>query len=414
MARSTFLAWLLLAVSACTGGQTGSEGVLVDGPGKGNDDMPDGGRGSSAGGEDCGDAGVDAAVLDWDEPSEVGSASEVFGAAEGSCEAELRWNGAPFDDRTIEPVSGTSMVTVELTLDHDSARWIERRERAGLEPPCGGYLVAQGHVTLETADGTFDAQSDVTLTRSLDGESVTYGFDQDVADHEGSLSIELRDGERGTLAYQIDGSGAACAGAINLTVSSSRNGLGMAGGGQLAAWSDSACPLGQEAYDLTEPGPNGSTLAEAIGSSWRETSHPGTWLDGAQAELALAVEVPGQVACRERGGSGAVEVPVRATYSTSDGRLQERTADASVRATLDEAGAVKQLDFWLSDEQVCESESDVLDYQPADCGELESITVQLGWNDYRDGAPQATDGGLNVYFTPRGGGEPPPGDRLAL
>lgn len=366
----------------------------------------------------CAEAEAEAEVIGWEAQSEVGSPADAFAAAERSCEAELSWNGATFDDRSIEPLTGHSPVTVELVLERDSARWIARHQRGGIAGPCGGYLEVDGNVTLETDDGTFRTERAVTLRRAQGGpalSAVTYDFNQQVADHEGSLSIELHDGETGTLSYRIDGSGSACAGEIRLDVGTSSEGMGSFASGQLAQWSDSACPLGQALFDLTEPGPDEVTLAAAIEDAWGDVALAGSWLDGQDAELALHVEVPDEVACREVGEEGAVIVPVRATYSTSDGRLQERTVDASVRATVGEGNAVRQLDFWLSDEQVCADESDSLEYELADCAELELVTVQLGFNLF-DGssAPEVTDEGLNVYLAPRGGGEPPAGDRFSL
>jgi hypothetical protein len=359
----------------------------------------------------CGGEAVSVA-LEWMAQSEHGSPSEVFGPAEGSCQAELTWDGAAFDDRSIEPAAGRTRVTVELTLDHASARWIEPRDPQGRPSAlCGPYLEVDGHVTIDTENGTFRTQSQVTMRRARDSRPFTYGISQALAEHEGSLSIELRDGESGSLEYRIDGSGA-CAGEIVLTVSGSSNGMGWGGGGRFAQWSDTACPLGQTPFDLSESrGADGRTLPSLIEELWNDAVYAGTWRDGTGADLSLDVEVSTGIACNEQ---DRVLVPVRATYATSDGRLQRRTADATVNAWLRADGSPRQLDFWLSDDLVCANENDTLDYGPAECAEIERATVQLGFNYYGNGPPAVGNDGLHVYFAPRGAGEPPTGDSLEL
>jgi hypothetical protein len=285
----------------------------------------------------------------------------------------------------------------------------------GLDDFCRGYLEVDGIVTLQTADGAFRAESAVTLHSSADEPLLVYGFQQDVEEHEGTLSIELDDGERGSLKYEIDGTGMACAGAIQLSVSTSNNGVGLTGSGSFAQWSDSACPLGAAPFDLIEPSPDGVSIADAIEEAWSDAAFSGEWLDGEAADLVLSVEVPGELACRERAGAREVLVPVRATYSTSDDRLQERTVDASVRVALDEEGSVRHLQFELSDDQICTDVNDTLEYTPADCAEIEMVTLQLRLGQKADGeAASFTDDGLNIFLAPRDDVEPPPLERLTL
>ena len=351
-------------------------------------------------------------ALAWDATSELGSPEEAFGGAERSCETDFRWNGAPFDDRAIEPRTGQTRVTVGLVLDHASARLARPQARARASIGCANRLEVDGRVELVTADETFRMASDVTLTRTDMPRSLIYQVIEDVAARQGSLPIELHDGERGLLIYRIDGSGTSCAGEVILSFVTEHEG----GEGRLAEWSDSGCALGEEPVDLTAPlAGEGRSLVEAIARVWGHATFSGVWFDGTAAELDLRVEPSGDLGCRELQPTGAIVIPVRATYGTSDGRLPNRTVDASVRATVSGDGRIQQLSFWLSDLMACVDEHDALDYPLADCSAVESATVQVGLNiPGSSGVSRPSDNGLNVYFMQRRGNTPPMNHLLAL
>jgi hypothetical protein len=185
-----------------------------------------------------------------------------------------------------------------------------------------------------------------------------------------------------------------------LGITRSQGNMGSGSSGRFAQWSASGCEVGEVPVDPHEPGENGApSLAERIEALWGDATYPGEWDDGEATELSLAIEVSDSVmACRGRRGD--VAIPVRATYGTTDGRIESHATDAHVNSGLD-----VNLSLWIDDALHCASASDELPYTLLGCAELESVQIQLGIN-YDRGVVSVTDSGLNAYETHRGGDGP--------
>jgi hypothetical protein len=81
--------------------------------------------------------------------------------------------------------------------------------------------------------------------------------------------------------------------------------------------------------------------------------------------------------CAEDNGETVVAVlPVDVVVSTADG-LVDLSAPATVRVSLID-GALNGLELWLSADFACQSETDTLPYQAADCSTDERMTAQFG------------------------------------
>jgi hypothetical protein len=358
------------------------------------------GDGGRCGIGECTDAGTDA--VEWSDAIAVGgSAEEAFGSVEGSCEAPFTWDGAGWEPNRVEPPSGQTTVTVRVELDRQSARLghVDSGGRTG--PGCEDVLSVEGHASVRTADGAFDDEADVTLQyRESHGPS-TFGFQVALEDLGGTLAVELEGDARGSLGYTLSGADAACAGDVRLNITTSRDGIGMASSGTLASWSSSGCPVGEVPFDANEPAAEGETpIADAIAAAWSDASYPGEWDDGSPTELNVRVEVPNAAGCREDGG--AVLIPVRATYGTADGRIEEHAADATVRAGLGPNDETLGLELWIDDLLRCEDPGGAIPYTLAGCDELESVQIQLGIHS-NGGEISFSDSGLNAYESRRDG-----------
>jgi hypothetical protein len=350
----------------------------------------------------CADAGTEA--VDWMQTLDGGDSPEqVFASAEGSCEAPFTWDGAGHEPHTVDPPSGESTVTVTVELDRDSARVNRSTSRGATGSRCEAVLAVDGRASVRTDDGVFDDEADVTLTVRESGGSSSFGFQVALEDIGGTLSVALGERESGTLSYQLSGADAACAGEVNLGITSSRGNLGMSSRGTLASWSSSGCPVGESPFDPGEPAVQGTaSVAETITAVWTDASYPGEWDDGEPTELNVSVEVLDRVACRQARDDGAVLIPVRATYGTADGRIEPHAVDATVRATFGKNGETRGLALWIDDALRCEDVSDVLPYTLAGCDELEAVQIQLGI-DSNNGAITFSDSGLNAYEEHREG-----------
>jgi hypothetical protein len=340
----------------------------------------------------------------WDAESELGTPAQAFQAIEGRCEASLRWTAQSDLAPELDP-SRTASMHVEVQLDHDSVRLLER---TATSESCASELDVDATVTLRSDDGNIDATAKTKLRYRPDVPA-TLGFSLTNDEHHGALSLRERQGESAMLRFVLDGAGMNCAGDITVSNSSmSADGTGRGVAGRIGSWSASGCPTGQAPFDVARE-VAGGTLPELIERAWDGRSLEGTWSDGAQTTLSLQVSPLMAASCSEpRAGFDVVSLPVEVRYGTDDGRLEARVTKASVRAELARDGeALHSLSLWISDELTCETSDSRLSYTQASCTQLKAATVQLNLSSAGD------DTSLNVYFIPRFGEQPKP-DTLSL
>lgn len=351
-------------------------------------------------------------LLDWEDDSELGSPRAAFEGIEGQCEGALRWNSS--SDLADVAADGDVTMSVEVQIDHEHARLIEHARVGGALSACPSELEVDALVKLSSDDGRIEVNAS-TKARYRKGAATTLSFTIPRSEQRGTLVLRERKGETTALNFELDGAGANCGGEIMVTTASvSADGTGRGAAGRIGTWSASGCPTGQAPFELTQT-VAGSTLPELIAEAWNDRTFEGTWTDGSRATLSLRVGLlAGATACEEqRAGSVIVTLPVEATYSTDDGRLEQRAAAANVRTELSEGRELINLALWISDELTCESTDSRLAYTQADCTQLKAATVQLGLNNAGGEQSVPSDGGLNVYFLPRFGELPKP-DKLSL
>ena len=247
---------------------------------------------------------------------------------------------------------------------------------------------------LATDDGTFDEAADVKLRYDATGGLSTFGINRELGDVGGSFAVLSND--NGQLGFSFDGAGESCAGEIRLTLIMAGEGnIGSAVSGPIASWSKSGCPLGEGPIDLDQPLANSDqTASERLEDLFGDVRFPGEWDDGEKTELHLQVALEVDTACQGLGADKAIAVPVGVTYGTTDGRLGEHPAKASVR--LYDENVPDSLALWIDDTLRCKGAGDELPYTLNDCDSLGSIQVQLGIN-VRSEDIGFTDSGLSVY-----------------
>jgi hypothetical protein len=84
----------------------------------------------------------------WDEATELGTPSALFGAVGGSCDAPFAWSsdGSEGSALSVDPASGEGSASVTVVVDEASARLVDQ---AGPAEECGDYLAVDAAVTLE-------------------------------------------------------------------------------------------------------------------------------------------------------------------------------------------------------------------------------------------------------------------------
>jgi hypothetical protein len=348
----------------------------------------------------------EASPIAWDDASELGvSPAEAFAGASGSCQAPFQWD-ASGSSADVTPVSGSAEMEVELTVDQDSVmlRRFDTHDAGVVEEQCRPIFEAQAELHLRSDDGVFEFHDTVDVASRARGGVLPMFASVALADHEGSLVVELADNERSELSFQLAGADPdGCVGEVSMTVTSSRGNLGMATRGPIGSWSNTGCGLAEENVALDDPfadDSNGS-LREMVLARFADLQVPGTWDDGSPTELSLSVEVPGDRVCREATETGAALVPVRVTYATEDGAITEHTTEAATVRVSSLPRRQEPLELWISETLRCADESDSLPYTLADCETLESVELQLGIND--EGARLSSGEGLNAYEYHRDG-----------
>jgi hypothetical protein len=128
-------------------------------------------------------------------------------------------------------------------------------------------------------------------------------------------------------------------------------------------------------------------------------SFPGTWDDAQPTDLELAVSLTNTTACID--AQGAVSIPVRVRYGTTDARIATHEVAASVRAPSTTSNDPLTLN--LSDEMLCTSTNTVLPVTLVSCIEATGATAQLTLKDQTDA--EAAQRALLIYRTRRKSGE---------
>ena len=161
------------------------------------------------------------------------------------------WDASGFDTHTVTPVTGESAVTVSVALDRSSARLKE-----GIHPACESvYLEADGTAAIETADGTFVASGEITVTYETKHGVSGFTFGSSLASHEGGFTVALSENETGGLGFSVDGSMESCVGEVSLWIEESMaNGVSSGVGGAIGGWSNTGCPLDAATLDISAAG----------------------------------------------------------------------------------------------------------------------------------------------------------------
>lgn len=354
----------------------------------------------------CGDPTYE--PVGWDELLGTSvTPAELFSPLEGECTSAFTWNAAAFNTNAIKPESGESQMNVLVVFDRQSVRIGHYDENAsgGGDSYCPEFVLeATAHVSLTTEDGVFSDSGEITVTAGLDSQPLIMFFDVPLEQHQGSLQIVLGDEESGALHYRFGGAAASCIGEVNLSIDMELGqGESVSAEGRIGQWSSTSCGLNETEVDLTATLPSGRTALEEIERTWGDATYTGTWDDGKKTVLNVSLETTETTACRT---NTTTLVPVQMRYGTTDGRITEATAAATVDVSFASTGDVRSMQLWLSDDMNCASPSDVIPYTLKSCATLEGVTIQLGITEESNGQLLVSDEGMMVYEYYRGGSAP--------
>ena len=379
--RARWNAALVVCVTACGGNDA--------------TDLPipsSGGSGGQHGGDTnpCGSASTPQEVA-WDEQTALGTPQDAFAALAGSCTTSMSWNATADDNLVVSPSSGDTDLTVTVTVDESTAKFIPS---AGGAAFCPMSLQVDAHVTLSSSDGTF--AEDTTTTALLGGGSLgSLEFSVPADKLRGNLSIKPKSSNTDVeLSFTVAPVGTGCVGTIRLETSAPLPGGhgGIGSSGPFASWSSTGCAADQQAVALDTPEPS---IATAIATAWTNRKYAGTWDDGTATELTLSVSDLPKSGCKSNLPEGDVQFLAKVTYETSDGRLKPHSAGGTVHAT-GPAGTSYVLEMNTNEPFLCDAPSVSLPYTPADCGSLSRILLQLNVND--DPRVGSSNGGdVTVY-----------------
>jgi hypothetical protein len=180
--------------------------------------------------------------VDWNAPTSIGkTAAEAFGGLSGTCTAPLSWDGTSSDELVIKPVTGSSTVTVDVTVDEMSAKVVTAGSGGGLRPPPELTVDASVHIASE--DGTFVV--DATSTASYFGnypEQLQFTVTADKLG--GKLSIVPKDPKTTVqLAFEVGPIANGCTGDVRIETATAVGANGaMGSSGPFASWSDMGAP----------------------------------------------------------------------------------------------------------------------------------------------------------------------------
>jgi hypothetical protein len=326
---------------------------------------------------------------------------QAFGALAGHCTATLHFDAGKFSDGRISFPAPEVTVSVSLSLDEKSAREVNAldRDKAGY---CPASLAVDAELQLSTADGLLDVHAKPTLVYDTEHGAQPISLDIRPSDLEGLVRINALPSETVSVHLDLDGAGPACTGKISLELTRTdiEKDAGTSAEGAVAtigAWSTSGCPLGEKAFSMSSV--RGMGLAERIAQAWKMASFPGTWDDALTTQLELAVSLSVATACIDP--QGAVSIPVRIRYGTTDARIATHEVQGIVRAPATTSNDPLSLNF--SDEMLCTSTNAVLPISLVSCIEVTALTAQLSLNDQqKTDAPQQA---LLIYRARRSSGE---------
>jgi hypothetical protein len=188
--------------------------------------------------------------VDWNAPTVTGkTAAEAFGGVSGTCTAPLTWDAKSADDLVVTPSTGSSSVTVEVTVDETSARVVQHHFGGGTGPPPTLMVDATVHVASE--DGTFVADGTSTPGYPVVGRLDLFRLNVPVGEFGGTLSITPKDPKTAVeLAFELAPIATGCRGDVWLVTTvgvGSDGGVSAANGRpsaavQFARWSDTGAP----------------------------------------------------------------------------------------------------------------------------------------------------------------------------
>lgn len=425
-------ALVALCGPGCTGGQSGGEVGAETEPSAtgGSGPIGTGGTSSSVGGDDSQCVVTSTTSVGWTEATALGTPEDVFGKVPGTCEAPFAWNGSgSAGTLTVDPAIGQSSVTVTVDIDQASARWVqtEKAPDAGGIVLCNPSLEVDATVTLDLPEGPVISEQQTTLTVTAEPEVSPAGplirFSVDVADVGDWVSITPASSDTTvTLDFTVAPVQLGCTGEVNLrseiplAAGAAVGGVAVGGTagtvGNFASWSDTGCGIDEYPVSLDEPY-QGLDLRAAVEQAFGDVQLSGAWEGGGTTTMDLRTNIAAVDVC---GYALAVSIPVDVVANTADGRVVSLSGLGTVQATVHGSSLV-QLALWLSEELVCQSETDVLAYRSADCASVASLTAQLGFNDYLD-TEGTTGGQLELYVVGRDGSAAPGAadrvDRLKL
>ena len=325
----------------------------------------------------------------WTDTADAGTTGHVLSDLAGNCSAPFTWDASGWAGTlTVNPPTGSSIVSATVTLDQSSLRSAQFGPVATATqdvPPACDYsaLEVDATVTLALPGSNVIENYPVTITLADGNTSPNLQFVVDSKEFGSWLTVAPPStGTTVEMMVEMAPIKESCAGNITMTSTTTQGSLGTGvAQGSFASWSDSGCKVGTVPVDLSEPF-QGVDLTAAIGNAFNETSVTSAWDDGTSTNLNLGVSVASGIVCAQSSGSNTVvTVPVDISASTADGRVVSLAGQGTVRATVT-AGALFELDLWLSTDLVCQSSTDVPAYHSADCGQVKSVTAQLGSNRY--------------------------------
>jgi hypothetical protein len=350
----------------------------------------DGKQVNTRGGDAC-DV-ISTSSVAWSDPTDLGVPSALFAPFVGTCQAPFKWDAGGLTELLVAPVRGQSTLTATVLVDQASVR------RATRSLGCGDVLEVDGTVTLTLPEGQIASEQPVTLTASGGETPSTLRFTLKEESFGPWVSIQkVNPATTSWMTFQVSAPTRACSGTITLDYELVSGKVAMGAGAQLASWSDTGCPVGQEQVDLAQAG-LGAQVAAAIATDFGQTLFAGTWTDGKPSTLSIVTSVSEPTACVEQSnGIRMVTVPVDVVASTADGRIMNLVSKGNVRVNANQEGLLG-LQLLSSSELLCTSTVDMLAYTAVDCAQVSRVTAQLRANRYPNSPPASpTDLTLYVY-----------------
>jgi hypothetical protein len=342
--------------------------------------------------------------IGWNDITPLGSPAGTFGDAAGTCTAPLILETA---SESLTPASAQTEMTVTLTVDESSAVYGTRESVADTEDEYATTALAvSGMVKLATADGVLVDEGPVTLTVfNISGDELL-NLEVPFESIGGTLAFTPEDENHTPLSlqYRMSPPGRECSGEVvfmehwtmidHSEQTDSDVNVAATGMGRIAAWSDTGCEAGSAPVDIAAT--YGAQMIQQIEEDWAGLMLEGAWDSGADDALSLNVALSGTVGCKPVGARNIV-LPATVTYGTRSGMLPEATLDAQeFSVIIDESGALERSRLDIDDRRECTTGNELDGYGFGTCDTLSGIIVQLGLNQ-KDGTFSVSDEGLMVF-----------------